>query len=61
MKIDYDNPAIIVLMLIIIGAGIWFVGTQYEICLEMPEQWFEGFVSGLITFFCTWLLLHQRE
>jgi hypothetical protein len=59
---DIDEISRAVLMLVCIAATIVFIRSQYELCVEMPEEWFKGFVSGLTvcgSFY--WLRLRQRE
>lgn len=58
--INPDDPLNIVLMIIIAGTGIWFLGTQYEICVEMPERWFAGFASGMVLAVCLTVLYNRR-
>ena len=58
---DTDNPLTIFVSIIAILVGMWFVCTQYEICLAMPDNWFCGMVSGLIFGLCLWLLFRRRE
>ena len=60
-RIDFDNPSNIVLVLIIVFVSGFFVGSQYELCVAMPDEWFTGFVSGLVLVLCLLFLFRQRE
>ena len=59
--INPDAPLSFVLMIIITGTGLWFLGTQYEICAAMPERWLEGLISGMVLAICLAVLYHRRE
>ena len=56
-----DDPLNVVLVIMSIWAGLFFLGIQYEICTEMPVQWFVGFVSGMVLAVCLAVLYHRRE
>ena len=55
------NPLNVVLVVVGIWAGLFFLGIQYEICAEMPERWFGSFVSGMVLAICLAVLHHRRE
>ncbi len=59
--IDPDNPVSIIVILFGVFAGIIFLGSQYEICVAMPEQWFAGFTSGMVLAICIAVLLPRRQ
>lgn len=56
-----DDSLNIAAILFGVLAGIIFVSSQYEICIEMPERWFTGFVSGMVLVICLAILYHRRE
>ena len=59
--INLDNPVNIILIVVIIWAGLFFLGIQYELCVAMPERWFAGFASGMVLVICLAILYHRRE
>ena len=59
--INPDDPLNIAAILFGILAGIIFLGSQYEICVAMPEQWFTGFASGMVLAVCLAVLYYRRE
>ena len=61
MKIDYDNPTNIFLILVTLVAVGIFACMQYKLCIEMPAEWFVGMESGLVAVLCLCVLFHQRE
>ena len=58
---DTDNPIVIFLTLIGVLVGVWFVCTQYELCVAMPSEWYSGVVSGIMFALILRILFHRRE
>ena len=59
--IDPEDPLNIMVILLGVLAGVFFIGAQFEICVEMPERWFSGVVSGIVLALCLTVLYHRRE
>ncbi len=59
--IDIDDPLNAFPIVFGIFAAITFLTFQYEICIAMPEQWFGGFVSGIVLAVCLAVLFHRRQ
>lgn len=59
--LNLDDPLNIFLAIVSIAAGIFFLGIQYEICIEMPDQWFAGFSSGMVLAGCLAVLYSRRD
>ena len=58
--LNLDDPLNVVLMTIITGTGLCFLGTQYEICAAMPERRLEGLISGMVLAICLAVLYKRR-
>ncbi len=60
---DMQNPNPLNVVLVVVGmwAGLFFLGIQYEICAEMPERWFAGFASGMVLAVCLAVLYSRRD
>ena len=58
---DIDSPLVAFLTIVAVLVGVWFVCTQYELCVTMPSEWFNGVVSGIMFALVLRILFHRRE